>query len=190
MCLGGQGHNPGDWEAFCRRIGPPNCSAELLGFLRRIGGVVVRGSSCHGAHVMHMQCKVWLPLGDPQGPVAPAKEALDNCLLCPVVACLLFTHEVVYIHNCHCPSALQQHVFLLGYPDHHHVRTMETKDEAFRKYPQVASIKKPPRKALCSQLKFCGVPLALCEGLLGMFHRCSAVQHLEVQIVPKAAPNR
>ena len=40
MCLGGQGHNPGDWEAFRRKIGPPNCSAELLGFLRRIGGVV------------------------------------------------------------------------------------------------------------------------------------------------------
>ena len=43
MCLGGQGHNPGDWEAFRRKIGPPNCSAELLGFLRRIGVVVERG---------------------------------------------------------------------------------------------------------------------------------------------------
>ena len=41
MCLGGQGHNPGDWEAVRRKIGPPNCPAELLGFLRRIGGVVV-----------------------------------------------------------------------------------------------------------------------------------------------------
>ena len=40
MCLGGQGHNPGDSEAFRRKLGPPNCSAELLGFLRRIGGVV------------------------------------------------------------------------------------------------------------------------------------------------------
>ena len=36
----GQGHNPGDWEAFRQKIGPPNCSAELLGFLRRIWGVV------------------------------------------------------------------------------------------------------------------------------------------------------
>ena len=40
VCLGGQGHNPGDWEAVRRKIGPPNCPAELLGFLRRIGGVV------------------------------------------------------------------------------------------------------------------------------------------------------
>ena len=40
MCLGGQGHNPGDWEAVRRKIGPPNCPADLLGFLRRIGGVV------------------------------------------------------------------------------------------------------------------------------------------------------
>ena len=42
VCLGGQGHNPGDWEAVRRKIGPPNCPAELLGFLRRIGGVVGR----------------------------------------------------------------------------------------------------------------------------------------------------
>ena len=45
VCLGGQGHNPGDWEECRRKIGPPNCPAELLGFLRRIGGVV--GSPRH-----------------------------------------------------------------------------------------------------------------------------------------------
>ena len=36
VCLGGQGHNPGDWEAVRRKIGPPNCwdfFAELGGWL-------------------------------------------------------------------------------------------------------------------------------------------------------------
>ena len=48
VCLGGQGHNPGDWEAVRRKIGPPNCPAELLGFLRRIGGVV---AECRDTHI-------------------------------------------------------------------------------------------------------------------------------------------
>ena len=40
-------------------------------------------------------CKLWVRLGDPQGPVAPAWEALNNCFLCPFAAGMLHTHEVL-----------------------------------------------------------------------------------------------
>ena len=36
---------------------------------------------------------------DTQGPVAPACEALNNCLLCPFAARMSLMHEVVYILN-------------------------------------------------------------------------------------------
>ena len=31
MCLGGQGHNPGDWEAFRRKIRPAELFCQIVG---------------------------------------------------------------------------------------------------------------------------------------------------------------